>query len=169
MLIDVKEHPDYPGTLVGTDGTIYRRYDPVVSFGGYHTVKLPITGGKHVTIRRHTLVLETYHGPSNGRVARHGKLGPGDDSVGNLQWGSQADNCADTVAHGHSTKGERNAQAKLSAQGAMEIYQRYRAGESGSALAREFGISQPTVVDIAQRRTWRHIHTTRAITRRRPA
>jgi hypothetical protein len=48
----------------------------------------------------------------------------------------------------------KNSQAKLTLAQAQEVYDRYKAGESGSSLAREFDISQPTVVDLAKGRTW---------------
>ena len=48
-------------------------------------------------------------------------------------------------------------QSKLTEAQVLEIRDRYAAGESGKALADEFGIAQPTVVEICKRRTWRHI------------
>lgn len=158
MLLDVKEHPEYHGVFVTKTGEVYRRVEASLSSFGYHTVKLNLTGTKNVTVRRHTLVLETYRGPANGRVARHGPRGSSDDSLGNLSWGTQRENAQDMLRDETSTRGVKNSQAKLSDLGAREVYDRYHAGESGLSLAREFGISQPTVVDIAKRRTWRHIH-----------
>ncbi len=168
MLIDATEHPEYPGVFVTKAGEVFRRISASPSQFGYRTVKLPLGGSKHQTVRVHTLVLETYRGPSLGRVARHGIRGPGDDSLDNLQWGTQKENCQDTIAHGRTTTGVKNAQAKLTDDTAMQVYVRYRAGESGAVLAREFGISQPSVVAVGNRTTWKHIHKPKVMRRRIP-
>lgn len=159
MIIEAIEHPDHKGLMVTKDGDVYFKLNPSRSHGGYHVVAVPRRQGAPVRVRRHTLVLETYVGPALGRVARHGPNGPGDDSIENLCWGTQAENCRDTVAHGRSTRGSKNAQAKLRAEQVLDIYRRYHAGESGKSLADEFLVSQPTIVDISKRRTWAHIHT----------
>lgn len=159
MLIEANPHPYFRGLYVTKDGRIFQELSANLSHGGYHTVSVRHTGkkGKNETVRRHTLVLEAFHGPADGRVARHLDGNPGHDHADNLVWGTQRENCADTVRHGRSTKGTKNAQSKLTEAQVLEIRDRYAAGESGSALGREFGISQPNVVDICKRRTWRHI------------
>lgn len=158
MDIKANPHPVYRGIFVTDDGRIFQELKASPGYCGYHTVKVKTAAqGKGQTIRRHTLVLEAFHGLGNGRVARHKDGNPGNDHKDNLQWGTQAENSQDTVDHGRSTKGEKNAQAKLTKEQVHEIRERYARGESGSSLGAEFGISQPNVVDIAKRRTWKHI------------
>jgi hypothetical protein len=77
-----------------------------------------------------------------------------DDRPGNLAWGTQAENAQDTVKHGKTTKGSKNKQHKLDEAQVLSIRQRFADGESGSALADEFGVSHPTICDIVAGRTW---------------
>ena len=159
MLIEARPHPEYRGLYVTKDGRVFQELSANQSANGYHTIKVRHSGrnGKPVTVRRHRLVLEAFHGPANGRVARHLDGDPGHDHADNLAWGTQRENCGDTIRHGRTTCGTKNAQSKLTEAQVLEIRDRYAAGESGKALAAEFGIAQPTVVEICKRRTWRHI------------
>ncbi len=53
--------------------------------------------------------------------------------------------------------GERNPFAKLTDASAREILVRLRAGESQTALAKEFGVLQGTISKLYLGRTWKHI------------
>lgn len=63
--------------------------------------------------------------------------------------GTRADNNLDKAR-----KGRGRSRSKLTYEQAMEIKRRRLAGERGADLAREFGISEPTVCDIAFERSW---------------
>lgn len=52
---------------------------------GYRVVRLS-KYGKIRTVTVGSLVLAAFRGPGDGRRARHGKRGPGDDSLENLTW-----------------------------------------------------------------------------------
>jgi hypothetical protein len=54
-------------------------------------------------------------------------------------------------------RGEETHGAKLTSSNALEIYNRRLAGEPGSLLAKEFGVSQATVSYIFHKKTWRHV------------
>lgn len=98
---------------------------------------------------------ETFVGPRpDGQVVRHKDGDPGRDVPDNLEWGTQHENCLDTVRHGRSTRGARNAQARITEAVARDIKRRRRAGESGKSLADEFGITEASVCDIYKGRTW---------------
>ena len=158
MDIKANPHPFYEGVFVTEDGRVFQECRAVLSSGGYHLVSvLPTSSTKRVRVRRHTLILEAFDGPGNGRVARHKDGNSGNDHKNNLEWGTQAENCQDTVAHGRSTKGGKNGQAKLTEEQVLEIRRRHAQKEYGHALAKEFGISQASICDITSRRTWRHI------------
>ena len=150
MLIDVKPHPVHKGIFVSPEGEVYRRLEASLSHGGYHTVKIAMGG----TVRRHTLVLETYKGLSDGLLSRHLDGNPANDSKDNLEWGTQKENANDAVIHGTTTKGSKNAMAKLTEVEVSEIKARLFAGESSCSLAREFEISQGAICDIKANRTW---------------
>lgn len=85
---------------------------------------------------------------------RHLNGKAGDDRRDNLAYGTRADNMADAVQHGTTTRGTKNAQAKLTEADAQAIKTRRAAGESGRSLALEFGISESAVCDIFRGRTW---------------
>lgn len=72
--------------------------------------------------------------------------------------GSQSDNMKDMWAKGRarpkSNFGEKHGMSKLTAEIVKEIRS---SSETGSALAKKFGIAATTVCDIKKRRTWNHI------------
>jgi hypothetical protein len=159
MRIDIFQHPDHAGLFLTTDGRAFQELTASKGHGGYCSVRVPMPQGRPRNTRRHTLVLETFHGPSNGRVARHRDGNPANDHKDNLRWGTQAQNCQDTVAHGRTTKGVKNKHAKLTDAKVLDIKKRMAAGESQSALAAEFGVTPPTISDISTGRTWGHVKT----------
>lgn len=97
--------------------------------------------------------------------------------------GTRAENAADMVAKGrHATgarcrqknpargdrngsrlyperlaRGERNARSRLSESVVRDMRERYAAGTSQGALAREYGVMQSTVSKVVLRQAWRHV------------
>jgi hypothetical protein len=151
MRITLKQHPSRRRIFASRDGRVFIEATASRSSGGYRTIKL----GKE-TIRRHTLVIEAWRGPRpRGQGVRHKDGDPTNDRAFNLIWGTQKQNAQDTVRHGRSTRGERNAHAKLTKAQVIAIRRRRKAGETGKGLAMEFGVSQANICDIIKRRTWR--------------
>jgi hypothetical protein len=74
-----------------------------------------------------------------------------------LVTGTRADNSRDMVDRGRSLRGERSPTAKLTDDQARTLRRRLTAGETGRALAREYGVSQATVSLIRHRRAWAHV------------
>lgn len=58
----------------------------------------------------------------------------------------------DPVSHG-----QQHPSAKLTDSVVITIRRRAAAGETQRALAREFGVSQPAVGQLVNRRTWKHL------------
>lgn len=54
-------------------------------------------------------------------------------------------------------KGSANHNARLTEAQALAILQRRQRGESGSLLAREYGVSRQLICDIAHGRRWSHL------------
>lgn len=109
----------------------------------YATVRLIREGGGYEDRKLHILVLEAFVGPRpDGMVGRHKNDIKSDNRLDNLCWGTQSENAIDRVRHG------RGAQQKLTHDQRLEIKRRRMAGESGRALAREFGVSDQTVCSI---------------------
>lgn len=94
---------------------------------------------------------------TDGHLATHscGNGHLGCISPKHLRWGTYADNAADMVRHGRSTRGERSTSAKLTRDQALAVYQRANAGESQQRLSREFGITQTAVSRIKRGINWR--------------
>lgn len=138
------------------DGRVFEELSPHSDSAEYPIVKVRNSKTGRVAVRRHSLMADAFFGPrpTQQSVVRHLNGMPGDDRENNIAWGTQAENCADTVEHGRSTRGARNARAKITEAQAREIKRRRLAGESGSVLATEFGISQTTVCNIVAGATW---------------
>lgn len=146
------QHPSRPGLFLTKDGRAFRELPHYVDTNGYACLHVGKDG--HI-VRRHTLVAETFIGPQPpGHGVRHLDGNPANDDPKNLAWGTQAENIADAVRHGRTTRGAKNRHTKLTETEAREIKRRRAAGESGASLAREFNISEQTICCIHTKRQW---------------
>ena len=104
----------------------------------------------------HHLVLEAFDRLREpGEESRHGPGGPFDNRwPENLKWGTPAENQADRVRDGTSNRGERQWQAKLTAEIVTECRRRYAAGERLGQLAAEFGINPASMSQVVSGATW---------------
>lgn len=74
-----------------------------------------------------------------------------------LYAGTSDDNHRDMVLRDRSTRGERNAQAKLTQSQVDEIRRRYACeGIMQKQLAVEYGVSKATICNIIKRKVWRY-------------
>lgn len=74
--------------------------------------------------------------------------------LAHLYLGTPADNSADMVRDGHSTRGSRHRLAKLSEEHVTSIRLLLSEGRSHRSIADEFGVSKATVTAISTRQTW---------------
>ncbi len=74
--------------------------------------------------------------------------------LAHLYLGTPADNSADMVRDGHSTRGSRHRLAKLDEEKVASIRRLLADGHSHRAIADEFGVSKATVTAISTRQTW---------------
>ncbi len=103
----------------------------------------------------HHLVLEAFTGLCPpGQEALHGPGGALDNRLVNLCWGTREENQADRVRDGTSNRGERQWQAKLTAEVVTECRRRYASGERLGALATEFGVGVPGMSNAISGDTW---------------
>lgn len=96
-------------------------------------------------------------GPVEPRTHATHTCGKGTEACVNpnhLEWGTAFKNQQDRVEHGTSNRGERCAAHKLTAEQAMQIFQRLNNGERPYLLAAEHGVSPVTVLDIRKGRSW---------------
>jgi hypothetical protein len=72
-----------------------------------------------------------------------------------LETGTQADNEADKIRDGTDCRGEKCYNAKLTSTQVLDI--RARAEGKHIELAKEYGVSRPTIHSIIARKTWKHL------------
>lgn len=107
----------------------------------------------------HTLVLTAFVGPRpDGLQACHNSGDPSDNRRSNLRWGTPQSNQADRVAHGTSSRGEKNASAKLTPAQALSIRLDPRSHED---IAAEYAVARTTVGSIKSGKTWKHLECAR--------
>lgn len=141
----------------GTDGRIYRmdRGEPEPLAGspsskGYLTVSL--SRGTWETHAIHKLICEAFYGPPPfaGAQVRHVDGDQTNNAPANLDWGSHEQNWQDRKAHGRGMGAEHHA-AKLTPDQVAEIR---GSKEPQRALAERFGVSQSTIWEARNGRTW---------------
>lgn len=93
--------------------------------------------------------------PQGQNIARHlcGKGHEGCINPRHLAWGSQTDNSADMVGHGTRLLGKRVGSAKLTDEQVFEI-RSLRGIMPQSRIAELFGVSQPLICAIHNRKRW---------------
>lgn len=108
----------------------------------------------------HRLVLEVFVGPCpEGMVACHNDGNPRNNALSNLRWDTREANMRDRDRHGTSPRGERGGNAKFTAAQAAVIIARAGAGETKSALAREYGVTDMTIGKMVRGVTYRRPET----------
>jgi predicted DNA binding protein len=90
-----------------------------------------------------------------GHVVRHKCRNRHCVNPEHLETGTIAENNADKVRDGTTTRGTKHALAKLTEDQVRAI--RARHTEIHRKLAEEFGITQSAVTNIIHRRTWKHL------------
>lgn len=116
---------------------------------GYRRVLLARDGGK-VRFKVHRLVCQAFHGEApDGHEVGHLDGDKSNNCAANLAWVTRSENSLHKAVHGvryvgHSKgglPGSKNPHAKLSADQVRELRSKAANGQSGRALAREYGIT----------------------------
>ena len=153
--------PGYPGYAASADGRIWSYWEPgrwkrrlkiprqlsthINKDTGYEMARVKRRNGKFYTVAVHTLVLLAFKGPANGRLARHGPNGKGDNSSDNLSWGTSEENARDKFRDGTQPIGYTHHNAKLTPATVKQIFHWRRKGRTQAAIAAKLGVSQPTI------------------------
>lgn len=163
-----KRHPVYIYYEVSTLGRV-RSLDRVDSLGRLYKGRIKRTclgshgyfwtgithEGKTRTINVAVLVAETFIGPRpSGQVLRHGPKGRLDDSLDNVCWGTQSQNCLDKVRDGTAQRGEKNGQAKLT-RTAIQVIR--ASNETQQTLADRHGVGVSQINRIINHKSWKHL------------
>jgi hypothetical protein len=138
-----------PGTLGGILKPQRKRY---------FTVNL-YRDGKMRTVTVHSLVARAFLKPRpEGHQVCHGPAGCYVNAAANLSYGTAAKNLGpDKYRDGTMQAGVRNGNARLTDEIVSQCRTRIAAGESRRALAREFGVSKPTMDHAVKGATWQHV------------
>ena len=88
----------------------------------------------------------------------HRKSPKTDNRSANLRWVTHQTNMQAAVEDGLiDARGERNNRAKLTEADVLEIRQQAAQGRSHAAIAKERGLSRPTVSQIVSGARWGHV------------
>lgn len=151
--------------ILSREAIVYRR-DCVITSShkdkdGYGRVKSRELGN---SVGEHRLAYCTHHklplSAIKGLIVRHRCDNPPWVNPMHLTIGTHADNIRDRDDRGHTAKGVRNSQAKLSEEDVLFIRANYRSRDrvlGSKALSARFGVSPSTVIWIISGGTWRHL------------
>ena len=129
---------------------------------GYRIVELWRDNRKR-TFLVHDLMALAFWGrvPERGRTEVNHRDGVRHhNALDNLEWATRRRNLDHAMSAGLlDNRGERNAQARLTAAQVSEIRARYRPGGNPGykALAHEFGVSWEAIRKIVKRANWTHL------------
>lgn len=126
--------------------------------GGYTQYTLSKNGITE-TIKVCYLVMFAFVGlRPEGMQILHNDGNPRNNALYNLRYGTQSDNERDKKKHGTGNDGSRNGQSKLTKGEVVTIRERYN-NESITQrkLASEFDVTQQTICDIINLRSWNHV------------
>lgn len=108
--------------------------------------RLRVSLGRGNTKYIHRIVLETFKGECpKGMEACHNDGNNQNNSLENLRWDTSKSNMQDQYLHGTRVKGESHPMSKISDKDRLSIIHRASKGEKQDVLAKEFGLSQPTI------------------------
>lgn len=154
------EYPDYFFSTDGRIASVIRRrariLKPIRAGEGYQAVSLRDRAG---VLRReyvHHLIARFFIGPRpDGMHIRHLNGDKTDNDIGNLAYGTPAENAADKQAHGTSPNGERNGMARLTSAEVEQMRQRRaETGASYRSIALDFGVSVMTAYRAITGQAW---------------
>ncbi|WP_143393245.1 HNH endonuclease signature motif containing protein [Fimbriiglobus ruber] len=163
MQFNIREVPGLPNVFVSATGTAYRRVkgpsNVLVPRKGYQGKNgYLVVGVDCYPHYIHRLVADAFLTPAlNGNVVRHLDGNKLNNSVENLLWGTQRENCQDTERHGRNPKGTQRYNAKLTDDAVLQIRELWKAGVRSPVIAKRFGISHSHARDIGNRKKWNHI------------
>lgn len=108
----------------------------------------------------HRLVLIAFQGEKKGMFACHNNGKKHDNCLENLRWDTPQNNTLDMHKHGTMISGEKHCRsnAKLNEADVLEILKDKR---SSCQLSKLYGVCDQTILNVRNRKTWRHVNGTR--------
>lgn len=125
---------------------------------GKHTHVTLYLHGKRIMCKVHRLVLLTFSGePESGQEGDHINFDRDDNSVTNLRWLSKLENMRHSFKAGRHALGEAKPGSKLNPEKVRKIVEMRKGGRKRSEIAKQFGVSETVIWQIATGRSWRHV------------
>jgi len=136
---------------------------PINNGNGYFWVGL---SNRHAGVKEqkafyvHRLVAVAFlgHPPSNQHQVAHSNGNRSDNRAANIRWATVSDNSQDKNDHGTMMIGEGHTNARLKERDFPEMIRLRKYGISYSDIARNFGVSEMTVWNALNGKTWRHMN-----------
>ena len=106
----------------------------------------------------HQLVAKAFLGaaPSPAHEVAHRDGSKQNNHFTNLRWATTLENQRDRFRHGTHNRGEQHPQSKLNATDIERIRDRYRAGQSQTAIARDFQVTKNHIGHVVHGKAWNH-------------
>lgn len=123
-------------------------------FAGYVGVSL---AGR--AMRVHQVIALTFIGPPPpGHEVRHKDGVPTNCRASNLEYGTRAQNIADSIRHGTKPRGEMLSAAKLTDSAVVSAREEYAAGAANQReLAERYGCCRETMGQVLRGERWQHV------------
>jgi len=125
----------------------------------YKTISLRNENGTKIKLL-HRLVLETFIGDCpKGMVGCHNDGNPTNNSLDNLRWDTQKNNCFDRIKHGtlNYSFGSKNGKAKLIEKEVSEIKHRLSLGDNPKTIAKDYNVKVWAIRRIGNNITWKKV------------
>lgn len=175
-MVEFKDIKGFPGYRVGDDGSVWSlwmrrslgagaggfrtigvewtKLNPSRNASGYLMVDLRAPSPGRNTLLVSRIVCQAFHGepPTPKHEAAHENGVRDDNRAGNLMWKTRAENQADRLRHGTTSRGERCGMSKLTEDAVRAI--RADARGNKAAMARRFGVSEAEIRRIVSRKRW---------------
>lgn len=123
---------------------------------GYREVKLS-KNGETKTKLVHQLILASFVSESNGKHVNHIDGNKANNHISNLEWVTEAENKKHAAALGLMQHSENRHNAKLKNFEVIKIRELALSGVSHAKLAKKFGVCQPSITNIVNRKSWIHV------------
>jgi hypothetical protein len=113
-------------------------------------------GDKFKNTKIHQLVALVFLGPKpKGEWVLHGPNGKKDNSVGNLYYGTPAQNVQDKWRDGTIIIGEKHHKAKLKEADVIEIRELHKQGLTQKEIAARYSVGDTAITKIINRENWK--------------
>jgi hypothetical protein len=157
-----KEHPRFKNYICHRNGMIFskasnRFLTPKPQKNGYFCLSIG-PSGKQKRITFHRFIMEAFRGPSDLHV-NHIDGNKQNNHLDNLEYVTHKENMVHAGKTGlmNTSRGEKAGNAKLKEHQVLAIITLLNTGRAQEAIAKDFGVTCPTIWAIAHNKSWKHL------------